>query len=114
MIKQPTLIRDRIIRHLHELRMQISQLPEFEHDALMALGGVPYEDPEALTATANILLERLGIEPATVRDPRFDKTRRQLGKASKPPRGANTFDSGKDRKKAAAARGIPTALPEAT
>lgn len=108
-IKQPTLIRERIIRHLHELRIQISQLPEFERDALLALGGVPYEDPDALTATANILLARLGHAPPQVRDPRFDKTRRQLAKNSKPPRGANTFDSGKDRKKAAA-----QVLPEPT
>jgi hypothetical protein len=113
MIKQPTLIRDRIIRHLHELRIQISQLPEFERDALMALGGVPYEDPDALTATANILLERLGNAPAKVLDPRFDKTKRALAKTSKPPRGANTFDSGKDRKKAAS-RFPPSTLPEPT
>jgi hypothetical protein len=112
-IKQPTLIRDRIIRHLHELRVQISQLPEFEHDALMALGGVPYEDPDAMTATANILLERLGNTPAKVRDPRFDKTKRAIAKTSKPPRGANTFDSGKDRKKAAAAQTL-SPLPEPT
>lgn len=114
MIKQPTLIRDRIIRHLHELRVQISQLPEFEPDALMALGGVPYTDADAMTATANILLERLGNAPAKVRDPRFDKTRRQLAKKSKPPRGANTYDSGKDRKKAAAALIPAAALPEPT
>lgn len=112
-IKQPTLIRDRIIRHLHELRVQISQLPEFEHDALMALGGVPYQNMDALTETANILLARLGHAAPQVRESRFDKTRRKLARSHKRPRGANTFDSGKDRKKAAA-QSMLTAVPEAT
>ena len=102
-MKQPNLIRDRIIRHLHELRVQISQLPELEHDALMALGGYPYNNPEALTEMANILLARLGAAQPTVKDPRFDKTRRKIAKKHKPPRGANTFNNGQDRKKAAAA-----------
>ena len=94
MIKQPNLIRDRIIRHLHELRIQISQLPEFEHDALMALGGVPYERPDALTETANVLLERLGHAPSQVKDPRFDKTRRALAKKTlKGPRGGTGVEA---------------------
>jgi hypothetical protein len=87
MLKQPNLVRDRIIRHLHELRLQISQLPEFEHDALMALGGVPYERPDALTDTANLLLTRLGHAPPQVKDPRFDKTRRALAKKTPRLRG---------------------------
>lgn len=112
-MKQPNLIRDRIIRHLHELRMQISQLPELEHDALMALGGQPYNNPEALTEMANLLLARLGNAPPTVKDARFDKTRRRITKNNKPPRGANTFDSGKDRKKAAP-HAILALAPEST
>jgi hypothetical protein len=88
MLKQPHLIRDRILRHLHELRFQISNLPEFEADALTALGGVPYENADALTDTANVLLTRLGHAAPQVKDPRFDKTRRALAKKTlKGPRG---------------------------
>lgn len=87
-MKQPGLIRDRIIRHLHELRLQISQLPELEHTALMALGGVPYEHPEALSDTANLLLTHLGHDAPQVKEPRFCKTRRALAK-KRGPRGGN-------------------------
>jgi hypothetical protein len=88
MLKQPHLIRDRILRHLHELRFQISNLPEFEADALTALGGVPYQNPDALSDTANVILTRLGHAPPQVKDPRFDKTRRAIAKRTpKRPRG---------------------------
>lgn len=79
-MKQPNLVRDRLFKHLHELRIQLTQLPELEHEALMALGGYPYSDPEALTETVNVILRRLGHDPGTPKEPRFDKTRRALAK----------------------------------
>lgn len=88
MMRQPALVRDRIIRHLHELRVQLQQLPEVEHEALAALGGVPYQDLDQLTATVNLLMQRLGHDTGTPKEPRFDKTRRALAKKTpKGPRG---------------------------
>lgn len=87
-MKQPALIRDRLIRHLHELRIQISQLPETETEALLALGGFPYQHPEAFTDTVNVLMARLGHAVGSPKEPRFDKTRRAIAKATpKGPRG---------------------------
>jgi hypothetical protein len=77
-MKQVALIRDRIIRHMHELRLQISNLPEAEPEAIAALGGVPLNDPEALAETVNVLLHRLGAEIAAPKEPRFDKTLRAV------------------------------------
>ena len=83
-MKQVTLIRDRLIRHCHELRIQISMLPELEPDALLALGGIPYTYPENLAATVDVILRALGHEEGKPKEARFDKTRRAVAKAPPP------------------------------
>lgn len=82
MLHQPTLIRDRIIRQLRDLRVHISYLPIHEQSALEALEGPRWL--ENMTEIANFILEKLGGAPPEVKEPRFGKTHRALAKKTGP------------------------------
>jgi hypothetical protein len=113
MIKQPNLIRDRVlseaIRMCKTMLITIGTYYPDEQDILLVLE--TRGDKDLAFSIASIVMERFGHAPSQAKDPRFDKTHRRLVKKSKPPRGANTFDSGRDRKKATQPNG--TLAPEA-
>jgi hypothetical protein len=113
MIKQPTLIRDRVLSEaIRMCRTMMITIGTYYPDEQAILAVLEQRGDEDLAAAiANTVMERFGAEPSRVKDPRFDKTHRQLAKKNpKAPRGANTFDSGKDRKKAVAAHGLTSTL----
>lgn len=92
MIRQPTLIRDRVLARvidmLEHLRIQVSMLAETEYDVLKVI-----ERPQQYDIAvdlSNYLMARLG-HTAAPSEPRFDKTRRALAKKrGRPPRGLKT------------------------
>jgi len=96
MIRQPTVVRDRILSDvmymLKHLYTMLTLLPETEVDVLLALEQ-PHVNDLAVQLT-NMLMDKFGYIPqpngrtAQVKDPRFDKTRRRLAKKTpKGPRG---------------------------
>lgn len=110
MIKQPNLIRDRVISEAVRMcKTMLITIGTYYPDEQDILGVLEKRGEEDLAfAIASTVMLKFGHEPSHVKEARFDKTRRQLAKKTpKVPRGTNTFASGKDRKKAAALSATP-------
>lgn len=97
MIKQPAMVRDRVLadviwmlKHLHTM---LTMLPVTEHDVLLSLEGSRVDD--LATSLSNTIMVHAG-DAQTKQRPIRRGVRRKLGK---PPRGLNTFDNGRSRKK---------------
>lgn len=81
-MKQTTLVRELVIDELHRLRARISQLPEFESEALASLGGVPFQNAETFAELVGRVLEHLGHPASEAKRPAHDKTLRAVNKSN--------------------------------
>lgn len=90
MIKQPTLIRDRVLSEAIRLcKTMLITIGTYYPDERHILGILEERGEEDLALSiANHIMQKFGAPPSQVKDPRFDKTRRALAKKMpKGPRG---------------------------
>jgi len=85
-MKQVEAVRSIVIQELVDMRQRIGLLPDFETEAITALGGIPFTHPDALAQVANAVLEQLGHPRSQAQQPRFDKTVRAVNKQARRPR----------------------------
>jgi hypothetical protein len=87
MIKQPALVRDRILSDvafmLRALYTRLTLLPDTEHDVLIELQSP--KDRDLAIEITNLLMGKCGHQ--TSAENRFDKTRRALAKKQPKNRG---------------------------